>query len=194
MKIVNSANYWQERYQTAQTQWDLGAVSPALKQWFSEETTKNSRILIPGAGNGHEVEYLWRAGFKQVYLCDWAEQALINFKKRCPDFPDEQLICSDFFELEGTWDLIIEQTFFCALLPELRVDYAKKMKDLLAPNGRLVGLFFNQEFGKDGPPFGGEKEQYESLFKPYFSSTSFEPCIDSIPARSGRELFAVLSR
>lgn len=193
MKSINSADYWQERYRTAQTKWDLDGVSPALNRWFSKEITKESRILIPGAGNGHEVEYLWKAGFKQVYLCDWAAQALANFKKRCPEFPDEQLICSDFFELEGTWDLIVEQTFFCALLPELRTNYAQKMKDLLAPNGRLVGLFFNREFEGDGPPFGGRKEQYQSLFSPYFSTVHFERCTASVPARSGHELFAVLA-
>jgi thiopurine S-methyltransferase len=109
-----------------------------------------------------------------------------------PNFPNSQLIHQDFFAFQGTFDLIIEQTFFCALDPSLRKEYAKKMHSLLKSNGKLVGLLFDFPLAEEGPPFGGSKEEYLSYFKPYFSIEILESSYNSIPPRAGRELFIKL--
>ena len=48
----------------------------------------------------------------------------------------------------------------------------KKMNELLNSKGKLVGLLFAHEFDFKGPPFGGNKEQYQLLFKNYFDFVS----------------------
>ena len=68
-------------------------------------------------------------------MIDLSSTALDNFKKRNPDFPSEQLICGDFFQLQEQYDLMIEQTFFCAIDPSLRKDYAKHTATILKPKG-----------------------------------------------------------
>lgn len=85
--------------------------------------------------------------------------------------------------------MIIEQTFFCAIFPNDRMKYAKKVHQLLNPNGRLVGLLFNHEFGNDFPPYGGTEEEYLRIFKPYFFIKQFSAATNSIKPRAGRELF-----
>jgi len=47
-----------------------------------------------------------------------------------------------FFNHEITYDLIIEETFFCSFpaLNKTRKAYAKQMYKLLKINGRLVGF------------------------------------------------------
>lgn len=68
------------------------------------------------------------------------------------------------FSLKDSFDLIIEQTFFCALDPKLRPEYAVKMAELLKPGGRLVGVLFNDTLNNDKPPFGGTKRNIFLIF------------------------------
>jgi hypothetical protein len=104
------------------------------------------------------------------------------------------LILGDFFEHKGQYDLVIEQTFFCALIPELRSAYVKKMNQLLATKGELCGVMFNHPLTEQGPPFGGSVEEYQDYFEPYFEIETLEPCKNSIKPRLGNELWVELIR
>jgi SAM-dependent methyltransferase len=190
-----NAKYWEKRYETSETGWDIGYVSTPLKTYFNQLKNKNLRILIPGAGNAYEAEYLVNNGYTNVYVCDLVEQTLKNLKKKCPAFKTENLLLSDFFELRDlSFDLIIEQTFFCALHPSLRKKYAEKMRTLLKPNGKLVGVLFNDPLNNDKPPFGGNKEEYLGYFRPLFKINTFEACYNSVKPREARELFINLEK
>lgn len=195
MNLNLDAKYWNDRYLQNDFGWDIGYVSTPLKNYFDQLTNKDLFILIPGAGNSYEAEYLVNTGFKNVFVCDLAPEALQNLKKRCPAFKAENLLLNDFFELKGqTFDLIIEQTFFCAINPALRQQYFTKMHSLLNPGGKLVGLLFNAPLNVDQPPFGGNKEEYTSYFKDLFSITTYETAYNSIQPREGRELFINLMK
>ncbi|WP_290793124.1 methyltransferase domain-containing protein [Flavihumibacter sp. UBA7668] len=183
-------DYWNERYRLADTGWDIGSASPPLTAYIDQLTDKNIRILIPGCGNGYEVEYLLKAGFKQITVIDIAPDLTEALRKRFQKWEGKelQIRTGNFFELNGAFDLILEQTFFCALDPSLRPDYVSKMASLLSVDGKLVGVLFNRSF-EGGPPFGGSKEEYETLFKKEFSRRIMEPCYNSITPRLGAELF-----
>lgn len=183
-----SPEYWSQRYENQQHGWDLGQVSPPIKAYIDQLTDRNLKILIPGCGSGHEGSYLWKEGFTNVHVLDFSELPLEMFMSNNPDFPKDQIHCADFFQHEGKYDLIIEQTLFCALDPNLRSIYGKKVASLLKPGGKLVGLLFNRTFDA-GPPFGGNQEEYENYFSAHFSITGFEACHNSITPRSGSELF-----
>jgi len=181
-------NFWKERYKNQQTGWDLGTISPPLKDYFDQLEDKSLKILIPGAGNAHEAKYLHEQGFLNVYVVDLVKSVLDDFASKNPRFNKSHLICSDVFELEGTFDLIIEQTFFCAIDPSLRNQYADKMKQLLSKNGKLVGLLFNKEF-EEGPPFGGNEAEYRMIFCARFLDVKMESCYNSVAPRDGSEIF-----
>lgn len=181
-------NFWSTRYAENQTGWDIGYCSTPLKEYFDQLTNKQLKILIPGAGYAHEAKYLHELGFPQVYVIDLAQEPLTHLKDICPDFPEEHLLLGDFFEHEGEYDLIVEQTFFCAIDPSLREAYVKKMKTLLKPTGKLVGVLFNRYF-EGGPPFGGCVDDYRVLFQKSFDSVSMELCYNSVEPRQGSEVF-----
>ena len=185
----NTQSYWENRYKNGQTGWDMQKVSPPLKTYVDQLNDKTLKILIPGAGNAHEAEYLYQKGFKNIFVADIAKTPLKNLKTRIPEFPQDQLLHTDFFDIEDTFDLIIEQTFFCALPPQLRPKYAQKMNQLLKPNAKLVGLLFNFPLTDDGPPFGGSMAEYKNYFKELFDLEILEPCYNSYPKRQGNELF-----
>ncbi len=182
-------DFWDNRYLEGETGWDVGSVSGPLKDYIDQLEDRSVKILVPGAGNAYEAEYLFLKGFRNVHVLDISAVAIEGFIKRFPDFPRSQVIIEDFFRHEGGYDLIIEQTFFCAIERRLRAEYAEKIYNLLNDNGKAVGLLFNHEFGKDEPPFGGTKEEYEKYFSPFFVTEIFETAYNSIKPRSGRELF-----
>jgi SAM-dependent methyltransferase len=184
-----SSNAWENRYLKNDIGWDLGEVSTPLKEYFNQLENKEIKILIPGGGNSYEAEYLFKNGFKNVFVVDFSKSAIENIQKRIPNFPSSQLIHGDFFELENSFDLIIEQTFFCAINPNLRAAYIVKMHQLLKSKGKLVGLMFNAPLNKDKPPFGGNKEDYLVSFKLLFNIEKMQACYNSFGNRKGRELF-----
>lgn len=184
------ATYWQSRYENNQAGWDLGTASQPIVEYVNQLIDKDLSILIPGCGNAHEAEYLFLKGFKNVNVIDLAKAPLENFKKRVPDFPKSQLIQGDFFELNEQFDLIIEQTLFCAIEPVLRAKYVQKASELLKPDGKFAGLLFNRNF-EAGPPFGGNKDEYLKYFSSYFQKIKMEICYNSVAPRSGTELFFI---
>jgi len=193
MSETLNREYWEMRYSNNETGWDVGTVSKPLKEYFDGLKEKNISILIPGAGNAWEAIYLYNSGFSDVTVLDLATHPLNNIRERCPSFPENKLIQTDFFEYAGKHDLIIEQTFFCALDPAFRRAYAEKMAELLNNNGILAGVLFDRSF-EGGPPFGGCMEEYVSYFEPYFKFIVFEPCRNSIEPRQGTELFMILRK
>ncbi len=186
--------FWSQKYQSNQLGWDIGEVSPPIKAYIDQLIDKDVSILIPGAGNAYEAAYLLEQGFKNVTVLDIAEEPLANLKERVPSFPEQQILQEDFFIHGGQYDLIFEQTFFCALDPSLRVDYIDKMKSLLKPKGKLVGLLFDFRLDSVGPPFGGSEDAYTIDFKKRFRLKTLTPCYNSIKPRLGRELFIIFEK
>lgn len=188
-KLLLDQDYWDERYTTGDIGWDVGKVTTPMKEYINQLTDKSIKILIPGAGNAYEAVYLFNYGFKNTYVLDISSEAIVSLKERVPWFPSANIYHQDFFDHTDTYDLIIEQTFFCALDPELRLAYSRKMHELLKEGGKLVGLLWDDQMNDDRPPFGGSRELYKDLFAPHFSIKTLAPAYNSIGPRAGRELF-----
>jgi len=195
MKFSKEEAYWTNRYKEERTGWDIGEISTPLKEYIDQLTDKSISILIPGAGNAYEAEYLFNKGFRNVSILDISEIPFVKFKERNPDFPDSQLLHGDFFTHKGTYDLILEQTFFCSFVPieANRKAYAKQMSNLLNEKGKLVGLWFDIPLTGDleKRPFGGDKMLYVHYLHPFFEIKSFNTSYNSIPDRVQQELFGI---
>lgn len=181
--------FWDSKYSDNETGWDLNQVSPPIQAYFEQITNKELKILIPGGGNSHEAEYLFTQGFTNVTVIDIAKEPLENLKKRVPNFPDSQLLHQDFFALNTTFDLVVEQTFFCAIDPKFRKQYVSKMHEILVPQGKIIGLLFDAPLNTEHPPFGGNQQEYISLFSDMFILKTMEPAHNSISPRMGKEVF-----
>lgn len=181
-------DYWDAQYKAKSTGWDLGQVSPPIKAYIDTLTNKNCSILIPGCGNTYEAEYLLQQGFTNITVIDIAPTLVEDIKQKFVANSQIKIIQGDFFEHQGKYDLIIEQTFFCALPPTMRQKYVWKMHQLLAEEGVLAGLLFNRTF-EVSPPFGGSKEEYEILFKAAFDFLKIDVAVNSIAPRANCELF-----
>ncbi|OTB18792.1 hypothetical protein K445DRAFT_307680 [Daldinia sp. EC12] len=143
------------------------------------------RALVPGCGKGYDVVMLALHGFDayglevskkgvevaRAYAAnELAEPRAFNYGNK-EEWPVEKrgevhFIAGDFFrkgweaqcgdtKLEG-FDLIYDYTFLCALVPEMRKDWARRMRELLAPTGVLICLEFPlyKDLRASGPPWG----------------------------------------
>ncbi len=187
-------DYWSFQYQSGKTGWDMGYVSPPIKTYIDQLTNKKMDVLIPGAGRGWEVRYMAEKGFSEVHYLDFSPEAATLFKQLSPAFSGSKIHVEDFFNHQGKYDLIFEQTFFSSLARENRHKYVEKMNQLLKPGGKLCGLLFNHEFEHAGPPYGGTEKEYRQLFEPYFKTIVFETAYNSIKPRTQREIFCLFQR
>jgi SAM-dependent methyltransferase len=182
-------NYWDQRWLTNETGWDMGHAAPPLETYLGQYVNKQAAVLIPGCGNAYEAVCMKDQGFTNITLIDIAPAAVQRLQHKFDGIAGMQIFCEDFFAHEGQYDLIIEQTFFCAIAAERRPEYAAKAAALLRPEGKLVGVLFDTIFKKQGPPFGGSASEYRAVFEPYFTIKTMAPCINSIDPRAGTELF-----
>lgn len=76
MMMKLTSEYWEECYQKGEDKWSVGKISSPIKEYIDQITDKKIKILIPGAGNGYEFEYLIKKGFKNSFVVDYASTPL----------------------------------------------------------------------------------------------------------------------
>ena len=101
----------------------------------------------------------------------------------------------NFFEMDvvhnGTFDMVIEQTFFCAISPEQRTSYVSTVARALKQGGMLAGLFYHT--GEEGgPPFNTTREDIVKLFSDLFEIRQLTRAEDSAEQRKNKEWLVIL--
>ncbi|MFT6799092.1 MAG: hypothetical protein ACJAWA_001216 [Nonlabens sp.] len=187
-------NYWQKRYVDHITGWDLGRASKPLKSIVDKIENKELNILIPGAGNAYEAEYLIEKGFSKITVLDIALQPLLQLKERLKNTEGISIVQSDFFKHKGSYDLILEQTFFCALESRFRESYINKCHELLKNNGCIEGVLFDFESKTNEPPYPATIKEYKILFQKKFDIINLDRCLISEEARQGKELIIKMKK
>lgn len=196
IKPSEQAAGWEATWQKKITPWDRGLPNPALVDAMQEKhdilgrssPPKRKRALVPGCGRGYDVLLLASYGY-DAWGLDTAPSAVKAAQelKESDDNPvqypvqDETagagqatFLLANFFEdsyLEQSqgskFDVIYDYTFLCALHPDMRSQWAKRMSNLLADNGTLICLEFplSKPPTSGGPPHGLSSELYVELFK-----------------------------
>lgn len=188
-------DFWNSRYLEGETGWDLGEPSPPFVTLHRQGVIRPCRVAIPGCGRGWEVVWLARAGY-DVTGIDFAPEAIRHVREAArtasvaPEVVNADVLALPN-SLAGRFDLVLEQTCFCALPPSRRPEYVEAVHRLLAPQGRLVALFYECG-GDDGPPFSVDPEEVRRLFAPRFVIESLERTPHSHERRAGKEWLGVL--
>lgn len=189
---------WEQRYAEARTPWDLGGAPPVLVRTIAGLAAgPRRRVLVPGAGLGHDALAWARAGHG-VTAVDLAPSACRALEARAWRAGVAlEVLEADLFALpartRAAHDLVWEQTCLCALPLDLRAGYPAAVAEALRPGGLYLGLFWNHGQG-GGPPFDLTPDVVRRLFAPAFAEQSLEPVPDSVPGRRPEFLYAALRR
>jgi len=188
---------WQGHYESNDLGWDLGEVAPPFVQLWQEEKLPVGKVLVPGCGRGHEVVFLAENGF-EVTAIDFSEGAITHLENALKERNLKgRVLHQDFFSLDdshdGVYDLVLEQTFFCAIAPRQRQDYALNVARILKPGGMLVGLFYHTD-KEGGPPYNTTREDIESSFSKNFEIQQLDKTSLSAEQRKDKEWLGILKR
>lgn len=191
---VNSPRKWDENYEQGTDGWDLGGPTPIFKRLITGRGLIPGRMIVLGAGRGHDAREFARHGF-QVTAVDFASQAVQEMHRLdTPDAPVE-ILQHDIFTLPATlnysFDYVLEYTCFCAIDPKRRAEYADVVTRLLKSKGIYIDLAFPLDGRKGGPPFAVSAREILDLFQARgFKLISREKPAESVsPRRRAEELF-----
>jgi methyl halide transferase len=198
------ADFWAELYRNGDTGWDQGGPSPGLVDFLNRDVGagrvmpfQSGRALVPGCGRGHDARALAAAGFTVIGL-DVVKGAVEEAARmaEAEGLKRIRFAQADFLHLpaplRGPYDLIFENTFFCAIDPDHRNRYVEAAANLLAAAGFLLGVFYNIQ-PETGPPFGATREELLDRFGRRFRLI-LDRVPSSIPRREGKELLMLWQR
>ncbi|KAF3684554.1 putative thiol methyltransferase 2-like isoform X3 [Capsicum annuum] len=114
---------WDKCWEKGVTPWDLGQPTPILVHLHQTGTLPKGRALVPGCGSGHDVAAI-ACPERFVVGLDVSENAIKQATKLCDSIT---------FKIGS---------FFCAIEPEMRPQWASRIRDLLKPDGELFTLIF----------------------------------------------------
>jgi len=172
------------------TRFDVAGVSLPLAAELSKRNhvpTTGMSALVPGSGRAYDAIALAEHGFTSITAVDLSPTACEAAREEIAQSTASKtttcdsataagsnitVLRGDFFELEGQYDFIWDNTFLCALDPSARERWARQMKALLKPGGELLTCVFPIGEREGGPPFALTVPLVRSLLEPVgFQST-----------------------
>ncbi|KAJ8774210.1 hypothetical protein K2173_009641 [Erythroxylum novogranatense] len=183
---------WEKCWEEGLTPWDLGQPTPILIQLHETGSLPKGRALVPGCGSGYDVVAI-ACPDRYVVGLDISEKAIKKAEQLSSLLPNANyftFIREDFFSWRPPklFDLIFDYTFFCAIEPQMRSDWARQVRDLLKPDGELITLIFPISDHVGGPPYKVSVANYEEVLHPMgFKAVSIANNELAVGARKGRE-------
>jgi hypothetical protein len=195
---VNSPAKWERDYQRGTAGWDMGTSTPVFQRLLAEGQFQPGRMIVPGAGRGHDAREFARHGF-EVVAVDFAQDAARAMRERMTPESAHQILEQDFFqlppELDGTFDYVLEYTCYCAIDPGRRAEYAGKVAHFLRRGGIYIALVFPLDEHQGGPPFAVNTEKLVAMMEQRglnILRREFPP--DSVKPRKGLEELLIMQR
>jgi SAM-dependent methyltransferase len=185
--------FWDTRYQDGVTPWDAAGVPAELARWLATQPAP-LRVLLPGCGTGYEVRLFAGRG-DDVLAIDFSAAAVQAARESLGELA-RHVKADDFFAFDaGTFDLVYERAFLCALPRRMWDRWAQRVAQLVRPGGQLAGFFFFDD-NERGPPFGIARERLEELLGPAFELAADHAVAEteSLPLFKGKERWQVWRR
>ena len=181
---VSNAAYWDGRYRDGTAKWDLGGPCPVFIELLASPLAPpKGRTAFPGSGSGHDLRLFLEHGHDAVGF---------DFAIQPGDLPVEAL---DVFSLgeryPAGFDTIVEYTCYCAIDPARRAEYAASLFAALKPGGTLIALLFPVEHKPEGPPYGVDEAEIETVLGAGLEIAHCETPATSVEGRRGRERLVI---
>ena len=132
----------------------------------------------------------------QVTAIDFSSTA-INYAKELAlqKGVNIEFLVEDIFTLKDDYsekfDFVYEYTTYCAINPERRNEFAKKISSLIKKGGRLISVLFPVDKREGGPPFSIDVHEFYKNFSQFLQLEFSSKEINSIKPRKGKEILQV---
>eukprot|EP00038_Savillea_parva_P028738 m.66755 g.66755 ORF g.66755 m.66755 type:complete len:213 (-) comp8383_c1_seq1:46-684(-) len=176
---------------------DAGQCEPALIELLAsnDPPLPDGLALVPGCGRGYAVEALANPGTRFAVGLELSPTGAHVAREYLGSNTWTAIVTADFFTMNvkpGTFDLIYDCTFLCALHPGQRQLWAQRMHELLRPGGELVTDIFPIGTHTSGPPYAMSVDLVRGLLEPLgFTNTLLQkPSRLARPKTSSGEMIA----
>jgi SAM-dependent methyltransferase len=193
---VDKPAFWEEKYKANQTNWDTKIANPVFKELLdNSEIIKPGKMLIVGCGRGYDAILAAEKGY-QVTAIDFSSIA-INYAKQLAIQREVNIdfLIEDIFTLNNdykeSFDFVYEYTTYCAINPERRKEFAKKISSLIKKGGRLITILFPVDKREGGPPFSINVQEFHKNFSEFLQLELSTKQINSIKPRKGKEILQI---
>ena len=195
---VNFPDKWEANYELGTDGWDLGGPTPTFSQLASNGQFTPGRMIVLGAGRGHDAREFARHGFR-VDAVEFAADAADAMRAMNDSQAPVLIYQTDMFQLpsdlNGQYDYVLEYTCMCAIDPNRRDEYADLVARLLKPGGIYIDLAFPIDHHAGGPPFAVSVAEILDRFTARgFKLLRREIPNDSVPQRKGSEELLILQK
>jgi SAM-dependent methyltransferase len=184
--------FWELRYGARFLPWDAGKVPAQLLAFVGGSPPR--RVLVPGCGSAWDVRCFAEHGWNVVGI-DFSPAA-VEEARRLLGPHASHVRQADFFApiAEAPFEVVYERAFLCALPRRLWGDWARRMAELVQPDGVVAGFFYF-DAGERGPPFPlHDPGELDELMGGSFERIADAPVGDSIPVFRGKERWQVWRR
>ena len=189
--------FWEESYINGKTGWDMKSATPAFVDLLNHNLLKDKKsMLIPGCGYGYDA--IAAAKFRYDVTANDISETAIKFASELAVKENVKInfLAEDFFLLKDdlSFDIVYDYVTYCAIDPQRRKEYAKKVASLLRQNGLFVIILFPIENKIGGPPFAVDVNEAEKSFGEKLELIFSTDEINTIKPRKGRELLQIYKK
>ncbi|MEZ4286600.1 MAG: Smr/MutS family protein [Polyangiales bacterium] len=190
---------WRARWEKNETGWDIGVSAPALSEWIERDRIHKKRVFVGGCGAGHDLYTLAKAD-NDVVGVDLSSIARDRYLERRTKYREHvTFLIGDFFTIpiDGLFEAAWDYTFFCAIDPEQRDAWVRRVHSLLAPDGILAMLvfpIFDADQGYRGPPWPMSVDLVTKALGGWFSVREVLEPSKSHPSRVGKEKLMIAKK
>ncbi|KAL6300989.1 S-adenosyl-L-methionine-dependent methyltransferase [Sparassis latifolia] len=199
----NHEDGWDKAWQENVTPWDIGKPQLALQKFIESkalELPMAGKALVPGCGRGYDAIFIATSLGLDTLAIDISPTAVeaANALVKSSNLPPTVKVAmelGDFFACGSAgqkFDLVYDYTFFVAILPSQRNEWAKTMSAIVESGGYLITLVFPLDPPSDtGPPFYVRPEHYAEALGAGWDKVYDEVPETELESRVGRERMIV---
>jgi thiopurine S-methyltransferase len=180
--------FWHNAWEKEKQGWQQSTANTHLQSFWKEfdQGEQNSKVFVPLCGQSLDMLWLLEQGHSVIGVelnrgsieRFYHQHQIPHQVSECGTFTTfdaDQLsiLTGDFFDLEAKHldgvSLIYDRAALIALPPDMRVDYAQKIKDITVRGQRIFLISMEYNISEmSGPPFSVSDEEIYNLFSANF--------------------------